>query len=302
MARHGKTMLNPQWLNTFKTLVEVGHFTQTAERLFMTQPGVSQHIKKLEQACNNDLIVRFGKRFELTEQGQLVYAYAVEQAKCEQQLLEKMQGDNEFAGCCRLAMSGALALRLFPKILELQQLHPQLSIQLEAAPNHKILDDLQRNDIDIGIVTQQVSSMDCVLTELTDEPLYLILPKRYATQELTIETLIDCGLVAHPDAQHYVSLFLEECGNLQLTQCVFADLPVRSYINQLSQILLPVASGLGFTVLPKSAYEAFEDKDSLYVYQTPKMVKETLFWVQKRHRELPRRYKMLMKVVEDELQ
>ncbi|MRY60822.1 LysR family transcriptional regulator, partial [Parabacteroides distasonis] len=43
-------MINPLWLNTFKTLVEVGHFTQTAEKLYMTQPGVSQHIKKLEQA------------------------------------------------------------------------------------------------------------------------------------------------------------------------------------------------------------------------------------------------------------
>ena len=42
-------MINPTWLNTFCTLVEVNHFTQTAERLFMTQSGVSQHIKKLEQ-------------------------------------------------------------------------------------------------------------------------------------------------------------------------------------------------------------------------------------------------------------
>ncbi|MFT6927030.1 MAG: DNA-binding transcriptional LysR family regulator [Psychromonas sp.] len=38
-------MLKPFWLNTFKTLIEVGHFTQTAEKLNMTQPGVSQHIK-----------------------------------------------------------------------------------------------------------------------------------------------------------------------------------------------------------------------------------------------------------------
>ncbi|MEF2276636.1 LysR family transcriptional regulator, partial [Pseudomonas aeruginosa] len=39
---HSKShiMLNPVWLHTFKTLIEVGHFTQTAEKLFMTQPGV----------------------------------------------------------------------------------------------------------------------------------------------------------------------------------------------------------------------------------------------------------------------
>jgi len=43
-------MLNQQWLTTFIKLVEVGHFTHTAEQLFMTQPGVRQHIKKYRAA------------------------------------------------------------------------------------------------------------------------------------------------------------------------------------------------------------------------------------------------------------
>ena len=47
-------MFNPVWLNTFVTLVNTGHFTKTAEKLFMTQPGVSQHINKLENAFGYD--------------------------------------------------------------------------------------------------------------------------------------------------------------------------------------------------------------------------------------------------------
>ena len=66
-------MLNPIWLNTFKTLVDVGHFTKTAELLHMTQPGVSQHINKLEAACGYPLIKRFNKKFELTIYGRKVY-------------------------------------------------------------------------------------------------------------------------------------------------------------------------------------------------------------------------------------
>ena len=63
-------MINPTWLNTFCTLVEVNHFTQTAERLYMTQSGVSQHIKKLEQQVDCALLERHGKQFTLTVQGQ----------------------------------------------------------------------------------------------------------------------------------------------------------------------------------------------------------------------------------------
>ena len=42
-------MINPILLRSFCTLVEVGHFTRSAERLNMTQSGISQHIRKLEE-------------------------------------------------------------------------------------------------------------------------------------------------------------------------------------------------------------------------------------------------------------
>ena len=48
-------MINVTWLRTFCTLAEVGHFTRTAERLYMTQSGVSQHIRKLEEQLDTDL-------------------------------------------------------------------------------------------------------------------------------------------------------------------------------------------------------------------------------------------------------
>ncbi|HSP84641.1 MAG TPA: LysR family transcriptional regulator, partial [Psychrobacter sp.] len=62
-------MINTTWLRTFCTLVEIGHFTRTAERLYMTQSGVSQHIRKLESQLGIDLLIRQGKQFSLTDAG-----------------------------------------------------------------------------------------------------------------------------------------------------------------------------------------------------------------------------------------
>ena len=144
-------MLNPVWLHTFKTLVEVGHFTQTSEKLYMTQPGVSQHIKKLEQACQHPLIKRENKSFELTEQGRMVYAYALELEEKEKSLLEDLSFDDPHAGYCKLACSGALALMLFDPLLEKQKQHKGLSIHLEAAPNQSILNGVAEGRIDMGL-------------------------------------------------------------------------------------------------------------------------------------------------------
>jgi DNA-binding transcriptional LysR family regulator len=65
------SMINQQWLHTFITLVEVGHFTLTGDKLHMTQPGVSQHIKKLEEQLGVLLLNRIGKRFEVTREGEV---------------------------------------------------------------------------------------------------------------------------------------------------------------------------------------------------------------------------------------
>lgn len=125
-------MLNQQWLQTFVTLIEVGHFTLTAKKLFMTQPGVSQHIKKLEEQVGVSLILRQGKRFELTEAGSILYQYARDYRQAETELLARLQTDEPNIGECRFGCSGAIASLLYPHFLERQIQYPSLNVMLEA--------------------------------------------------------------------------------------------------------------------------------------------------------------------------
>jgi len=283
-------MLNPIWLNTFKTLVDVGHFTHTAEKLHMTQPGVSQHIRKLEELCGHALIKRINKTFELTEQGKLVYEYAVKSADAEARLFASLEFDNPFAGVCKLSCSGSLALQLYPQLLSLQQAHLDLKIHLEAAPNQKIFNDLQTDMIDLGIVTQKPDERLFQSTVLGSETLCLVLPKFYKESEINADLLCDIGVIDHPDAQHYLSIYFNACELESLSKINLDKLPKSGYVNQLSQILLPVSRGLGFTVLPKSAITNFVDSESLFVVRPKTEVRETLYLVQKRNRDLPQRY------------
>ena len=292
-------MLNPIWLNTFKTLIEVGHFTQTAEKLHMTQPGVSQQIKKLENATGHSLIRRENKSFELTESGRIVYEYALKIAKEEDKLIENLSFDDPYSGQCKLSCSGSLALLLYPKLLTLQQQYPNLTILLEAAPNQKIINEVQSANIDLGIVTHLANSNLYQSTIIGKEALCLILPKQYENKKITAELLVNCGLIDHPDAMHYLSLYFELCGEKELANINLDELPKSGYINQLSQILLPVAKGVGFTVLPESAVENFPEKASLYIAKTARKVEETLYLVQKRNRNLPHRYQTICKLFAD---
>jgi len=290
-------MLNPNWLNTFVTLIDTGHFTKSAEKLYMTQPGVSQHISKLEKACGHALIHRDKKSFDLTEQGFLVYQYAKQLVKNEYELLEKLDFDNPFSGECKLACSGALALTIYPMLLDIQVKHSHLIVQIKAAPNHQILNEIQNGVIDLGIVTDIQNNSPFDVQEIGREQLCLVLPANTDTEDFDGDLLTKLGLVEHPDAKHYLSLYFAQNQEPSFTHLNIEQLPVTGYVNQISQILEPVAKGLGFTVLPKSAVDSFKDPLLLKIFKPQKPVIEILYMVKKKNRVLPARFEVVKSIL-----
>jgi DNA-binding transcriptional LysR family regulator len=298
-------MINSLWLKTFKTLVELGHFTQTANKLFMTQPGVTQHIKKLEEACGTALLKRHNKTFELTEQGRILYEYAIEQQNNEQRLFEKLNFDDPNSGVCRLACSGSLALKLYPLCLNQQVQYPGLNIELEVSPNRNIIELVSNQKIDLGFVTQipDKSKFD-TLFEIEDE-LLLILHHgsllAWPEQPLS-ELLNSIGMMKHPDAEHYLRLYCERSNDPSLKQLNYDKLSSRGYINQLTQILTPVSQGLGFTVLPKTALDHWQQTHQanpfdIFEEKSKSPVLEKIYCIKKRHRPLAKRIDHLLKAI-----
>jgi len=281
-------MINEKWLLTFMTLAETGHFTLTAEKLNMTQPGVSQHIQKLETQLKTQLLTRFGKKFELSLAGQKLYQYATNNAHLQQQLQQDLQYDDPHRGECRFACSGALAMFLYPQFIAYQALHPNLTVSLEAAPNKNIIKDLLDDKVDIGIVTQRLEPGQLQQVEIGKELLQLVLPASYKEQTVNAAMLRGLGFINHPDGFH----FLNKINNANhLFEGKKAEsIPIRGYINQANQILLPVAQGIGFTVLPESAVKQFQQQQLLYIVPLDNPITEPLFLTKKRYRTLAQRY------------
>ena len=66
-------------LNLYKTFFVVANcnsFTKAAELLYISQPAVTQAIKKLEEQLNTELFSRTSTGIHLTKAGEIVYYYA----------------------------------------------------------------------------------------------------------------------------------------------------------------------------------------------------------------------------------
>ena len=59
----------------FLTVSETGSISKAADKLYISQPALSQQLKKMEKELEVDLFIRSNKGIDLTEEGKIVYKY-----------------------------------------------------------------------------------------------------------------------------------------------------------------------------------------------------------------------------------
>ena len=266
-------MINQAWLTTFCTLVEVGHFTKTADKLFMTQSGVSQHIKKLEQQLATPLLIREGKSFDLTDAGKKLYQQGQAVLRSLNELAQSVRQDSPHQGVIRITSPGSIGLQLYPHLLHIQQQHPQLVIDYAFAPNQDIESKLSARQYDIGLMTELSKSEHIVSQQIASEPLVLVTPA--AIDQVDWPILLTLGFIAHPDGHYHAQLLLSQ--NYPQFEHV-SQFPHRGFVNQISLICEPVSCGLGFTVLPLHAAQGFRAQELIRIHSLPTAVHEHLYF------------------------
>jgi DNA-binding transcriptional LysR family regulator len=286
-------MINPVWLRSFCTLVEVGHFTRTAKNLNMTQSGVSQHIRKLEEYLDQQLLIREGKGFTLTTAGDRLY-HEGQQLLLSLSNLEQQVGlDPSHEGIVRLASPGSVGLKLYPHLLNLQKRYPKLVIEYRFAPNSDIEKMLAEHRVDIGIMTCLSNLSEVSLKVIAEEELLLITPREVI--EPSWDQLLALGFIDHPDGAYHASQLL----NVNFPEFQHSNQFKRSgFSNQINLILEPVSMGIGFTVLPHHAVEAFKEPGKVNVHRLTHKVSETLYMGTHTNKFTPNRVKTVISEAE----
>lgn len=292
--------MNLVWLKTFCELVKHKHFTRTAEFLHMTQSGVSQHIKKLEASIGCPLLLREGKGFILTEAGSRLFAEATDLLERFENLQQKIQYDPQDEGLVRMMSPGSIGSYLYPKLLERQVSYPKLVFDYRFAPNATIEQAVTEDRIDIGLVTQAPIQQDITSLAISHEPLLLVTPVQAGetSESISWDELLQLGFINHPDGGYHAQMLLSE--NFVEFEHV-ESLPQSGFINQINLILEPVSKGLGFTILPQHAVQAYAKQDLITIQPLSQPVSETLYLCHRKGKELPNRVSKTIDVISEYL-
>ena len=146
--------MNFQQLKTFCTVLSEGSMTAAAEKLFLTQPAVSQQIRNLEEELNVDLLVRGSRQAKATTQGQILYDYAKRIIAMNEQAQVAIQTVGEaIHGTLRIGTLNSLGLYIISPVVGLFLKHnTQLNIKLDYNDGLSLINLFQKNQLDVIII------------------------------------------------------------------------------------------------------------------------------------------------------
>jgi len=152
--------INLELYKIFYYVVKAGSISGASQELYISQPAVSQAIKKLESRLGGQLFTRAPKGIVLTPEGEVLYKY-IEQGYNMIMLAESkfVEAINLDLGNIRIGASD-MTLRYFllPYLEAFHKQYPKVKIKVTNGPSPETVELLKKGIIDFGVVSLPLAS------------------------------------------------------------------------------------------------------------------------------------------------
>ena len=243
--------MNQDALRTFVTVVEEQYFTKAGEKLRLSQPSVSLHIKNLEAEFQTKLFDRSPKHLHITPSGQLLY----DRAKQIVELYEKTKEDileyhHQMKGTLKIGASFTIGEYVLPWLMaQFRSTYPHVNFEVTIGNTNQINEMVRLFQVDIGLIEGQARNEELALEPFMEDEMVVVAPKYHSL--ISIESpsfyhLQDQNWIAREKGsgtREYMDHFLRSHG-----------IRVKGLITISSNqgVKEAVASGLGISLLSSS--------------------------------------------------
>lgn len=171
-------------LKYFLAVAEEMNITRAAERLYISQQSLSNHIIKLEKELGTPLFVR-GPTLELTYAGARLAKAAARILDVERQLYSDIEDiHTNRRGELRLGISHTRGRVIVPELLPLyRNLYPLVEFSLVEGNSAALDEALQHGKIDLVIGFTPILLDTIAYETLLRERLFLVVPRKYMEQQ-----------------------------------------------------------------------------------------------------------------------
>jgi DNA-binding transcriptional LysR family regulator len=251
-------------INQLEVLIAVANergFSRAADKLYRTQPAVSQAIRRLEEEVGEPLFDRSSKDGTLTASGEVLLKYAQQiinlrrDAKLAVKELKDLQ-----RGKVTLGANEYTVMYLLPVISVYRVRHPHIKIEVKRDLASRIPSEVLKRDVEIGIVSFHPPDPALqTLSVATDELALIVAPthplagkKIVSVRELGVESFIAHN-VRSPYREKVVQTFEKHRTPLNISM----ELPTLEAIKRF------VEQGMGVALMPRLAAQAEIEREQV---------------------------------------
>lgn len=182
--------INLDLLRVFCIVAETGKIYKAAESLYISQPAVTQSIKKLEDTLGGALFYRTPKGVVLTEQGKRLYSFIKPSIDVLENAPKKFsQYINLEEGKIRIKSGTTIGdIILFDSLTEFIKDYPNIEIDVSSGRSRDAIEEVSNGKIDMAIFTLPCDNEKDNVEIIKYKPLEIVF---YSSQEYLGQNNID---------------------------------------------------------------------------------------------------------------
>ncbi len=179
-------------LRYFLAVAEELHFRKAADKLFVSQPGLSRQIKQMEEELGFALFERSNKRVTLTKAGKYLKDEVEHIIKNLEDTFDHAQLIHEgMEGQISFGYVGSAMQNVIPElILRIREDYPNIHYSLREMENPEQIDALLLNDVDLAFVRLEKVPKGLDIRPVFEDTFSLVLPEKYELEHINLENLV----------------------------------------------------------------------------------------------------------------
>jgi len=243
----------------FLAVAEELHFRKAADRLYISQPGLSRQIKQMEEIIGAKLFIRDKRNVDLTASGrylkkELDYIFNHINFTIKQTRLIDQGSDGEV----RIGFLGSAMQTVIPELLvKTNENFPNIQFSLEEMSNYLQVEAIERDQLDLGFVRLARVSKELKMKTIFKDTFSLVLPEDHY---LNIDSFKSIDQVSHENfilfSSRYSSLYYDKIMSICEDKGFTPKVSHKSVHGQ--TIYKLVESGLGVAIVPSSLQYGFD--------------------------------------------
>lgn len=243
----------------FTAVAEELHFRKAAERLFISQPGLSRQIKQMEEILDAQLFIRSKKKVSLTPAGEYLKGeiqFILNHLELTQKQLKLInQGSS---GELRIGFLGSAMQHVVPKLLvRLRDMYPNIKTSLDELSNHAQVDAVLKDKLDLGFVRLARVPKELNIKPVFEDTFSVVLPKNHGLNQKSFK-----GMQQFKEenfvlfSQDYSPLYFDKVMSICEDAGFTPKVSHRSVHAQ--TIFTLVENNLGIAIIPTSLQNGFD--------------------------------------------